>query len=97
MIKQILGMSCPSWQWHRTGQFEPYLWLPCGVTWDSSQTVVEIKLLRTSALIILTSLFLLSSAKQLQTVPATSFDQALHAYSLDIIFFASSALLQPCC
>ena len=31
-------------------QFEPYLWLLCGVTWDSSQTVVEIKLLRTSAL-----------------------------------------------
>ena len=25
-------------------QFEPYLWLPCGVTWDSSQTVVVIKL-----------------------------------------------------
>ena len=26
-------------------QFEPYLWLPCGVTWDSSRTVVVIKLL----------------------------------------------------
>ena len=31
-------------------QFEPYLWLPCGVTWDLSQTVVVIKLRRTSAL-----------------------------------------------
>ena len=25
-------------------QFEPYLWRLCGVTWDSSQTVVVIKL-----------------------------------------------------
>ena len=33
-------------------QFEPYWWLPCGVTWDSSQTVVVIKLLRTSSLCI---------------------------------------------
>ena len=32
-------------------QFEPNRWRPCGVTWDSSQTVVVIKLLRTSALI----------------------------------------------
>ena len=31
-------------------QFEPYLWRPCGVTWDSSRTVVVIKLRRTSAL-----------------------------------------------
>ena len=31
-------------------QFEPYWWLPCGVTWDTSRTVVVIKLLRTSAL-----------------------------------------------
>ena len=31
-------------------QFEPYLWRPCSVTWDSSRTVVVIKLLRTSAL-----------------------------------------------
>ena len=31
-------------------QFEPYRWLPCGVTWDSSRTVVVIKLLLTSAL-----------------------------------------------
>ena len=30
--------------------FKPYLWLPCGVTWDSFQTVVVIKLLLTSAL-----------------------------------------------
>ena len=57
----ITGMSCPSWQLHRTVQvgncieleaiglqFEPYQWLPCGVTWDSSRTVVVIKLLRTS-------------------------------------------------
>ena len=50
------GISCPSWQWHRTGlgslwsQFEPYRWHPCGVAWDSSRTVVVIKLLRTSAL-----------------------------------------------
>ena len=33
-------------------QFEPYQWHPCGVTWDSSQTVVVIKLLQTSALCI---------------------------------------------
>ena len=33
-------MSCPSWQWQRTGnQFEPYRWRPCGVTWDSSRTL----------------------------------------------------------
>ena len=34
-------------------QFEPYLWLPCGVTWDSSEslTVVVIKLLLPSALL----------------------------------------------
>ena len=31
-------------------QFEPYQWRPCGVTWDSSRTVVVIKLQRTSAL-----------------------------------------------
>ena len=28
-------------------QFEPYWWRPCGVTWDSSRTVVVIKLRRT--------------------------------------------------
>ena len=35
-------------------QFEPYLWRPqaCGVTWDSSRTVVVIKLRRTSALVV---------------------------------------------
>ena len=32
-------------------QFKPYQWLPCGVTWDSSRTVMVIKLLRTSALL----------------------------------------------
>ena len=32
-------------------QFEPYRWRPCGVTWDSSRTVVVIKMRRTSALI----------------------------------------------
>ena len=45
---QCAGMSC--WQWHRTVlelesvglQFKPYWWHPCGVTWDSSQTVVVI-------------------------------------------------------
>ena len=31
-------------------QFEPYRWRPCGVTWDTSRTVVVIKLRRTSAL-----------------------------------------------
>ena len=31
-------------------QFEPYQWRPCGVTWDSSRTVVVIKLLLTSGL-----------------------------------------------
>ena len=31
-------------------QFESSLWRPCGVTWDSSRTVVVIKLRRTSAL-----------------------------------------------
>ena len=30
-------------------QFEPYRWRPCGVTWDSSRTVVVTKLRRTSA------------------------------------------------
>ena len=33
-------------------QFKPYLWCPCGVTWDSSQTVVVIKLLQTSTLLL---------------------------------------------
>ena len=32
-------------------QFEPYRWRPCGVIWDSSRTVVVIKLRRTSALL----------------------------------------------
>ena len=36
-------------------QFEPYRWRPCGVTWDSSRTVVVIKLRRTSALFTLAS------------------------------------------
>ena len=36
-------------------RFEPYRWRPCGVTWDSSRTVVVIKLRRTSALQILRS------------------------------------------
>ena len=31
-------------------QFELYRWRPCGVTWDSSRTVVVVKLRRTSAL-----------------------------------------------
>ena len=31
-------------------QLEPYRWCPCGVTWDLSQTVGVIKVLRTSAL-----------------------------------------------
>ena len=31
-------------------QFEPYRWRPCGVTWDSSRTVVVLKLRRTSSL-----------------------------------------------
>ena len=31
-------------------QFKPYRWRPCDVTWDSSRTVVVIKLRRTSAL-----------------------------------------------
>ena len=31
-------------------QFEPYQWLPCVVTWDTSRTVVVIKLRWTSAL-----------------------------------------------
>ena len=31
-------------------QFEPYRWCPCSETWDSSRTVVVIKLRRTSAL-----------------------------------------------
>ena len=49
-----LAMSCPSGngiELEAVGlQFEPYRWRPCGVTWDSSRTVVVIKLLRTSAL-----------------------------------------------
>ena len=32
-------------------RFEPYRWRPCGVTWDSSRTVVVLKLRRTSALL----------------------------------------------
>ena len=31
-------------------QFKPYQWRPCGVIWNSSRTVVVIKLRRTSAL-----------------------------------------------
>ena len=30
-------------------QLESYLWRPCGVTWDSSRTVVVTKLQQTSA------------------------------------------------
>ena len=51
-------MSCPSWQCNGIEleavglQFEPYRWRPCGVTWDSSRTVVVIKLRRTSALLL---------------------------------------------
>ena len=52
-------MSCPSWQIgngievEAVGlQYKPYLWRLCGVTWDSSRTVVVIKLRRTSALYI---------------------------------------------
>ena len=33
-----------------TSMIEPYRWCPCSVTWDSSRTVVAIKLRRTSAL-----------------------------------------------
>ena len=32
--------------------FEPYQWRPCGVTWDSSRTVMVVELLQTSALIL---------------------------------------------
>ena len=46
-----LGMSCPGWQWHRTGsRWSPLPVALCDVTWDSSRTVVVIKLRRTSAL-----------------------------------------------
>ena len=56
--KDVVGMSCPSWQWHRTGSrwspvrtlLRAYWWRPCGVTWDSSQTGVVIRLRQTSAL-----------------------------------------------
>ena len=40
--------------------FEPYRWRPCSVTWDSSRTVVVIKLLRTSALLVLVGVSLLT-------------------------------------
>ena len=36
-------------------QFEPYRWRPCGITWDSSRTVVVLNLRRTSALMELVS------------------------------------------
>ena len=48
------SQACPSWQWHRTGsRGSPVGTLsaaPCGVTWDSSRTVVVVKLRRTPAL-----------------------------------------------
>ena len=47
-------------------QFEPYRWRPCGVTWDSSRTVVVIKLRRTSALYGLTVLVDLEYSKNMQ-------------------------------
>ena len=47
----VTGMSCPSWQWHRTGsRWSPVRTLPVAPLWYSSRTVVEIKLRRTSAL-----------------------------------------------
>ena len=51
----IIGMSCPSWQWHRTGySLLPVRTLPVAPLWCdlgcSPQTVVVIKLRRTSAL-----------------------------------------------
>ena len=50
----LVGMSCQvgnGIELEAVGlQFEPYRWRPCGVTWDSSRTVVVIKLRRTSAL-----------------------------------------------
>ena len=73
-VMSCLGMSCPSWQCYdgielaAVGlQFKPYWWCPCGVTWDSSLTVVVIKLLLTSA----------AAAAAACTEPG-SFAQALH-------------------
>ena len=47
------GMSCPSWQWHNWKQLISSSNTTCGalvVAWDSSRTVVVIKLRRTSTL-----------------------------------------------
>ena len=61
----IAGMSCPSWQWHRAG----YSWSPvwtrpkaplCCDLGCCSQTVVVIKLRRTSAFIVQAALRLQS-------------------------------------
>ena len=44
-------LSCPSWQWHRSGScWSPVRTLPVApLTWDSSRTVVVIQLRRTPA------------------------------------------------
>ena len=49
-----LGMSCPSWQWHKTGyRWSPVRTIPVAPLWCDlgrcSRTVVVIKLRRTSA------------------------------------------------
>ena len=50
----MLILSCPSWQWHRTGySWSPFRILPVAALWCDlgrcSRTVVVIKLRRTSA------------------------------------------------
>ena len=58
IFSKLECMSCPSWQCNELEAvclcFEPYWWSPCGVTWDSSLTVVVIKLWRTSNLYVST-------------------------------------------
>ena len=56
-------------------QFKPYLWRPCGLTWDSSRTlwrtVMVIKLLRTS------TLFILSCDLSMSALRFSVFDAAI--------------------
>ena len=53
---EVIGMSCPSWQWHRAGyRWSPVRTVPVAPLWCDlgswSRTVVVIKLRRTSAFI----------------------------------------------
>ena len=74
-------------------QFEPYLWRPCGVTWESSRTVVVIKLRRTSALPIPYCYMENWTSTRVTTIPAPYQDKNLDIAAYSSVPYASKLVV----